>query len=128
MAKEDLDFVVHLGDYVYEERNTRTLDDYRRLHALYKTAPELREAHASFPFVAVLDDHEVDNDWAGEEPHDPASDAAEDPSQSATAPFPPSLKKSPRPMPRPMRPSRLPARVTSPPSGVARNLRAAARV
>lgn len=66
MAREDLDFVVHLGDYVYENSGTRTLDDYRRLHALYKTAPQLREAHAAFPFVAVLDDHEVDNDWAGE--------------------------------------------------------------
>jgi alkaline phosphatase D len=66
MAREDLDFVVHLGDYVYEERGTRTLEDYRRLHELYKGAPQLREAHAAFPFVPVLDDHEVDNDWAGE--------------------------------------------------------------
>lgn len=66
LAKEDLDFVVHLGDYIYEERDTRTLEDYRRLYALYKTAPQLREAHAAFPFVAVLDDHEVDNDWADE--------------------------------------------------------------
>ncbi|WP_200900397.1 alkaline phosphatase D family protein [Rubrobacter aplysinae] len=66
MVREDLDFVVHLGDYIYERKDTRTLEDFRNLHALYKSAPELREAHASFPFIAVFDDHEVDNDWAGE--------------------------------------------------------------
>lgn len=65
MAEEDLDFVIHLGDYIYEKSDTRTLEDFRNLHALYKTAPELRDAHASFPFIAVFDDHEVDNDWAG---------------------------------------------------------------
>jgi alkaline phosphatase D len=76
MAGEDLDFVVHLGDYVYEEEGTRTLDDFRRLHARYKQSPDLREAHAAFPFIAVLDDHEVDNDWAGEvsERDEPAED------------------------------------------------------
>ncbi|WP_156787588.1 alkaline phosphatase D family protein [Rubrobacter xylanophilus] len=70
MAGEELDLVVHLGDYVYEEEDTRTLADFRRLYGLYKSAPALREAHAAFPFVAVPDDHEVDNDWAGPYPED----------------------------------------------------------
>jgi len=66
MAEEDLDLVVHLGDYVYERSDTRTVSDFRLLHALYKTSPDLRAAHAAFPFVVVFDDHEVDNDWAGD--------------------------------------------------------------
>ncbi len=66
MAEEDLDLVVHLGDYVYERADTRTVTDFRLLHALYKTSPDLRAAHAAFPFVVVFDDHEVDNDWAGD--------------------------------------------------------------
>ncbi len=70
MAEEDLDLVIHLGDYVYEEEDTRTLADFRRPYGLYKSAPGLREAHAAFPFVAVPDDHEVDNDWAGAYPED----------------------------------------------------------
>jgi alkaline phosphatase D len=64
MAGEDLDFVVHVGDYIYEERDTRTLADYRRLYTLYKTSPDLQAAHAAFPFIATLDDHEVANNWA----------------------------------------------------------------
>lgn len=66
MAEEDLDLVVHLGDYIYERGDTRTLTDFRLLYALYKTSPDLRAAHAAFPFVVVFDDHEVDNDWAGD--------------------------------------------------------------
>ncbi|MDQ4105969.1 MAG: alkaline phosphatase D family protein [Actinomycetota bacterium] len=64
MAEEDLDFVVHVGDYIYGERGTRTLADYRRLYALYKTSPDLQAAHVAFPFIATLDDHEVANNWA----------------------------------------------------------------
>ena len=66
IAAEELDLVLHVGDYVYENADTTTLVDYRNLHALYKTSPELRSAHAAFPFVVTFDDHEVENDWAGE--------------------------------------------------------------
>ena len=77
MAEEDLDLVVHLGDYIYEggvgEGRTRrhnspeivTLADYRNRYALYKSDPDLQRAHALFPFVVTWDDHEVDNDYAG---------------------------------------------------------------
>ncbi len=81
LAEEDLDLVVHLGDYVYEGgvardggyRDTlvprslrpdcRTLDRWR-LHALCKTDPDLQRAHARFPWVVTWDDHEVHNDYA----------------------------------------------------------------
>jgi len=79
MAAEDLDLVVHLGDYIYEggmsTSNNRvrqhngpeimTLADYRNRHALYKTDPHLQLAHRNFPWVVVWDDHEVDNNYAG---------------------------------------------------------------
>jgi alkaline phosphatase D len=64
MAEEDLDLVVHVGDYIYEGRNTESLTDFRLLHARYKTSPDLQAAHARFPFVVTWDDHEIENNWA----------------------------------------------------------------
>ena len=49
----------------------QTLDDYRNRHAQYRTDPDLRAAHAAFPWIATLDDHEIDNNWADEVPQDP---------------------------------------------------------
>ena len=63
LAAQDLDLVLHLGDYIYETSGG-SLDEFRRLHALYKTSPDLRDAHARFPFVATWDDHEVINNYA----------------------------------------------------------------
>lgn len=64
MAQEDLDLVVHVGDYTYEGRNHETLADFRNNHAKYKSSPDLQAAHARFPFVVTFDDHEVENNWA----------------------------------------------------------------
>jgi len=76
MLADDLDLVVHLGDYVYESSWGRdhvrhhdapephTLDDYRIRHALYKTDPDLQAAHAACPWIFTWDDHEVANDYA----------------------------------------------------------------
>ncbi len=64
MADEDLDLVVHVGDYTYEGRNDETLADFRVNHAKYKTSRDLQSAHAAFPFVVTFDDHEVENNWA----------------------------------------------------------------
>jgi alkaline phosphatase D len=64
----NLDFVVHLGDYIYEgsELGTAyTLTDYRKFHALYKGDPLLRAAHAAHPWFLTWDDHEVVNDYSG---------------------------------------------------------------
>ena len=56
-------------------RRTRSgaLDDYRRRYALYRTDPDLQEAHRQHPFVAVWDDHEIaNNTWStGAENHQP---------------------------------------------------------
>ncbi|MDQ3715732.1 MAG: alkaline phosphatase D family protein [Actinomycetota bacterium] len=84
LAEEDLDLVVHLGDYVYEGgipadggyRDThvppqlrptcRGLERWRLQYALYKTDPDLQLAHARFPWIVTWDDHEVQNDYASD--------------------------------------------------------------
>ena len=80
IAEDNVDFVFHTGDYIYEERDNGgrtevvrqhqgqeiyTLVDYRNRYALYKMDADLRAAHASAPFIITWDDHEVDNDYAG---------------------------------------------------------------
>ena len=77
MAREDLDLVVHLGDYIYEGARRenalrqhiggelQTLEDYRNRHAQYKTDEHLRATHAAFPWLVTWDDHEFDNNCAG---------------------------------------------------------------
>jgi alkaline phosphatase D len=77
MAREELDLVAHLGDYIYEYAGsgnrvrrhhgfeTLSLDDYRRRYAQYKMDPALQAAHALCPWVVTWDDHEVDNNYAG---------------------------------------------------------------
>ncbi|MBE2317359.1 alkaline phosphatase D family protein [Solirubrobacter sp. CPCC 204708] len=83
MAREDVDFVVNLGDYIYAEayhrrgqtgvRNdpigeARSLDDYRDKYALYRSDKALRDVHAKFPMIATWDDHEVIDNYAGSAP------------------------------------------------------------
>ncbi len=81
IAADLFDFVIHTGDYIYEGRDEGgrsattvrrhqgqeiyTLVDYRNRYALYKTDRDLMAAHASAPFIMTWDDHEVDNDYAG---------------------------------------------------------------
>ncbi len=76
LAEEDLDLVVHLGDYIYEyganpaavrqhdDGEVGSLVSYRNRHALYKTDVALQDAHANFPFIVTWDDHEVENNYA----------------------------------------------------------------
>lgn len=83
MAAEPLDLVVHVGDYIYEYSGLAankvrshgagealTLEDYRRRYALYRLDPALQAAHAAFPWLVTWDDHEVDNDYAGDRSQD----------------------------------------------------------
>ncbi len=82
MAREDLDLVVFLGDYIYESSWGRnhvrkhnagepyTLDDYRNRYALYKSDADLQLMHASAPWLVTWDDHEVDNDYADDQGED----------------------------------------------------------
>ncbi|GAA1920809.1 alkaline phosphatase D family protein [Nocardioides lentus] len=93
-ARDDLDLVLHLGDYLYEyapgeyglgrdnvdvrahrpAREIVSLADYRQRHAQYKTDPDLADLHARLPWVVTWDDHESANDaWrGGAENHQPA--------------------------------------------------------
>jgi len=82
MLAESPDLVMHLGDYIYEgpsrEGQVRkhnsaeimTLDDYRNRHAQYKSDVSLQAMHAAAPWVVTWDDHEVDNNYAGEIPEE----------------------------------------------------------
>jgi alkaline phosphatase D len=82
LAEEQFDFVIHTGDYIYEGRadggrnegrvrqhnsdEIYTLVDYRNRYALYKSDPDLMAAHRSAPFIVSFDDHEVENNYAGD--------------------------------------------------------------
>jgi alkaline phosphatase D len=77
MVTDNLDLIVHVGDYIYEgnsEKKVRhhnmpvafTLDDYRARHALYRTDHELANAHAATPWLLTWDDHDVANDYAND--------------------------------------------------------------
>ncbi len=77
MLADNLDLIVHVGDYIYElswgenlvrrhgAPDTFTLEDYRARYALYKSDPDLAAAHAAYPWLVTWDDHEVANDYAG---------------------------------------------------------------
>ena len=83
--EDDLDLVLCLGDYMYErpfyagegprtdttgvngDGIVQTLDEYRQKYRLYQSDPALQDMHAAHPFVSVWDDHEVENNYAGDE-------------------------------------------------------------
>ena len=80
--RADIDFVVHLGDYIYEygangyatskaaqlgripdpAHECLTRDDYRKRYQQYRTDPQLQLLHQKKPVIAVWDDHEVADD------------------------------------------------------------------
>jgi alkaline phosphatase D len=94
--RDDLDFLLHVGDYIYEYGNddpkrapgpkigrgvepaheARTLEDYRARYAHYRCDPDLQLVHERHPIVATIDDHELADDaWrGGAGKHDPASE------------------------------------------------------
>jgi alkaline phosphatase D len=84
LAREQVDFCVHLGDYIYENGHTGSepgyvreddiggglasdLPTYRQKYRLYLSDPHLREVRRRFPWVVIWDDHEVVNNYAGSE-------------------------------------------------------------
>ena len=86
LAREDVDLIVCLGDYIYERsfyegpeerRDTtganrdgevQTLDEYRDKYNLYHSDPNLRAVRASAPLIPIWDDHEVEDNWARDQP------------------------------------------------------------
>ncbi len=76
--RNDIDAVIHLGDYIYEYGNNRhkkgktvrshipdreilILQDYRTRYAQYRLDKDLQEAHRLHPFITEWDDHETAN-------------------------------------------------------------------
>ncbi len=76
MLADDVDLVVHLGDYIYEGpavagrvrqhlgSEIKSLSQYRNRYALYRSDPALQAMHAAAPWCVTWDDHEVDNNYA----------------------------------------------------------------
>lgn len=83
-ARDDIDLLVHLGDYIYEHRRgdydaggalaarlypeteCLALADYRLRYACYRLDPQLQALHARAPMIVSTDDHEGANDaWEG---------------------------------------------------------------
>jgi alkaline phosphatase D len=92
---EDIDFVVHLGDYIYETTGdpqfqdpdsdrriefedlegaiplgddnyaAASLDNYRQLYRTYHTDEMLQQVHERWPMLVIWDDHEYSNDAWG---------------------------------------------------------------
>ena len=87
-AAENPDFVLFLGDYIYESASgssairrhegtvAKTLAEYRARYATYKSDPLLQAAHRAAPWLMVWDDHEVANDYANLQSQDLEPDFA----------------------------------------------------
>jgi alkaline phosphatase D len=76
MAAEDLDYVVHYGDYIYvSDGGTITLDDYRGVWRRFKSNPYLQDLHAAYPMVMMWDDGEFANGVDKEFPEPRFTDA-----------------------------------------------------
>lgn len=103
VAQQDLDFFIHMGDYIYEtvgksfqvgsveSRHTAlvlpngtalpdggqyatTLADYRYLYKMYRSDPRLQAVHERFAMIAMWDDHEFSDDcWGDSETYDNGS-------------------------------------------------------
>lgn len=94
---DDLDFLLHLGDYIYEAAQKPpatqtpgadigrpfdppnecvTLADYRRRYAQYHSDPDVQAFHHALPMIGTVDDHEfADGAWrGGSDNHDPERD------------------------------------------------------
>jgi alkaline phosphatase D len=90
MCEQQPDLVLFVGDYIYEgsaysyrvrrhegSGQPVTLAQYRARHEQYGSDPDLQAMRAAAPFVVVFDDHEVEQDWAGDVANDPAAWSAD---------------------------------------------------
>lgn len=77
--RNDIDAIIHLGDYIYEYEPKRygdslngrfveptkeivSLGDYRTRYSVYRLDADLRAAHQQQTFISIWDDHESTND------------------------------------------------------------------
>ena len=86
-ARDDLDLVIHCGDYIYDFpdqdelvrsrndifdtahpdfRDWLDLGELRRRYALWRSDPNLLAAHQQHPWFIVWDNHDIDEDYGNE--------------------------------------------------------------
>ncbi|HEX4842408.1 MAG TPA: alkaline phosphatase D family protein [Limnobacter sp.] len=87
--REDLDLVIHCGDYIYDfvdedeqvrarrniedtayvdYRDWLNLDECRRRYALFRSDPQLMAAHQQHPWFITWDNHDIDPGFGNELP------------------------------------------------------------
>lgn len=87
--RNDLDLVVHCGDYIYDfvdqdeavrsrygsvdttrvdDRDWTNLDECRRRYALFRSDPNLVRAHQQHPWTIVWDNHDISTGYGNELP------------------------------------------------------------
>lgn len=95
MERNDIDYILHLGDYIYEyevggfssniagRENIPTneiisLEDYRLRYSHYRLDNDLRKLHQQYAFINIWDDHESANDSyrLGAQNHTPGTEGA----------------------------------------------------
>ena len=85
--RNDIDLVIHLGDYIYDfpdadelvrsrvgfhdmthpdNRDWLTLDEVRRRYALWRSDPQFVRAHQQHPWLIVWDNHDLDPEYGVE--------------------------------------------------------------
>jgi alkaline phosphatase D len=86
LTEADVDFILHLGDYIYEhvadgypkgteglfkdrridlpdgETRPMSLNDFRRIYETYKKDPYLQKLHERYTVIQTWDDHAIAND------------------------------------------------------------------
>lgn len=79
LVADDPQLILFLGDYIYEkpgidgrvrrhpDEPAADLASYRRRYALYKLDRDLQAAHAAAPWMTIWDDHEVRNNYSGDQ-------------------------------------------------------------
>ncbi len=81
--EQQVDYVIHLGDYIYESITSNfqgnparlvpafpsgsttvpvDVNDYRHLYQVYRSDPDQQAAHEAFAYIQLWDDHEFAND------------------------------------------------------------------
>lgn len=88
LAAADVDVVLHLGDYVYEDvkeglpgrepdppHDCVSLADYRARHAQARLDPDIQALHAAHPLIVLWDDHDLADNACrtGAKSHDPTT-------------------------------------------------------
>jgi alkaline phosphatase D len=79
IAEADLDLVFFVGDYIYELEGSiearphgmappSTLEEFRAFYALNTTDQDLQAARAAHPWMVTWDDHEVEDNYADDQP------------------------------------------------------------